>query len=85
MLSYRLPEVVFKDDFDTPRFALALARKDVGLATELARELNVPMVVASIAEQALVEALARGWGAKDSSATIMLQEERAGVKLRSGG
>jgi 3-hydroxyisobutyrate dehydrogenase len=83
MLSYRIPEVVFKDDFDHPRFALALARKDVGLATELAREHNVPMAVAALAEQAMMEALARGWGNKDSSALFMLQEERAGVKLRS--
>jgi 3-hydroxyisobutyrate dehydrogenase len=82
-LSYRLPEVVFKEDFDNPRFALALARKDVGLATELAREHNVPMAMAALAEQALIEGLARGWGAKDSSATFLLQEERAGVKVRS--
>jgi 3-hydroxyisobutyrate dehydrogenase len=85
MLSYRVPEVVFKADYDNPRFALELARKDVGLATELARELNVPMAVASLAEQALMEGLARGWARKDSSATFMLQEERAGVKLRSSG
>ena len=38
-LSQGLPKVVFKGDFDNPRFALALARKDLGLATELAREL----------------------------------------------
>jgi 3-hydroxyisobutyrate dehydrogenase len=82
-LSYRLPEVVFKGDFDRPRFALALARKDVGLATELARELDVPMSVAAIAEQHLIEALARGWGGKDSSAVFMLQEERAGVRVRT--
>src|SRR5919197_4687893 len=73
-LSYRLPEVVFKEDFDRPRFALALARKDVGLATELAREYNVPMAVANLAEQALIEGLVRGWGGKDSSAVWMLQE-----------
>ena len=85
MLSYRLPEVVFKEDFDNPRFALALARKDVGLATELAREHNVPMAMAALAEQALIEGLARGWGAKDSSATFLLQEERAGVRVRGSG
>ena len=86
MLSYRIPEVVFKGDFDRPRFALALARKDVGLANELAREYNVPMTMGALAEQTLVEALARGWGDKDSSAApFMLQEERAGVKLRTSG
>ena len=83
MLTLRLPEVVFKGDFDNPRFALALARKDVGLATELAREFQVPMAVCNLVEQSMIEALVRGWGAKDSSAAFMLQEERAGVKVRT--
>lgn len=83
MLSYRIPEVVFKGDFDHARFALRLSRKDVGLATALGRELDVPLPIANLAEQALVEALVRGWGEKDSSATFLLQEERAGVQLRS--
>ena len=83
MLSYRLPEVIFKGAYDNVGFALKLARKDVGLATELAREFNVPMEVASLAEQNLIQALVRGWGDKDSSAVFMLQEERAGVKVRT--
>ena len=83
MLSHMLPDVIFKGDFDTVRFALKLARKDVGLATELAREYDVPMPMAALAEQTLVEALARGWGDKDSLSPWMLQEERAGVKVRA--
>ena len=82
LLTQVLPEIVFKGDFDTVRFALRLARKDLGLATELAREYNVPMEMAALAEQTLIEALARGWGDKDFSAPFMLQEERAGVKVR---
>jgi 3-hydroxyisobutyrate dehydrogenase len=78
-----LPEVVFKGDFDNPRFALALARKDVGLATALGREFNVPMPLANLAEQTMVDGIQRGWGGKDSSATFMIQEERAGVKVRT--
>ena len=78
-----IPEVVFTGDFDTPRFALGLARKDIGLATELGREVNVPMPMANLAEQTMVEAMNRGWGGKDSSASFMLQEERAGVEVRS--
>lgn len=82
-LSHMLPDVVFKGDFDTVRFALKLARKDLGLATELARQYNVPMAMASLAEQAMVEAMARGMADKDSTAPFMLQEERAGVKVRA--
>jgi 3-hydroxyisobutyrate dehydrogenase len=83
MLSHMLPDVIFKGDFDTVRFALKLARKDIGLATELAREFDVPMPMATIAEQTLVEALVRGWGDKDSLSPWMLQEEAAGVKVRA--
>jgi 3-hydroxyisobutyrate dehydrogenase len=83
LLKHRLPNIIFKGGFDEAGFYLALARKDVGLATELAREHNVPMNVASLAEQALIEGLARGWEAKDSSAIWMLQEERAGVTVRT--
>src|SRR5216117_2228643 len=53
LLTQVLPEIVFKGDFDTVRFALRLARKDLGLATELAREYNVPMEMAALAEQTL--------------------------------
>jgi 3-hydroxyisobutyrate dehydrogenase len=82
-LSHHIPDIVFKGDFDTVRFGLKLARKDVGLATALARELDVPMPMASVGEQILIEAMARGWGDKDSTAPWMLQEEKAGVKVRS--
>src|SRR3989454_338989 len=82
MLSQMLPNVIFRGDFDTVRFALKLARKDIGLATELAREYDVPMPLAVVAEQIMVEAMARGWGDKDSTAPWMLQEEAAGVQVR---
>jgi 3-hydroxyisobutyrate dehydrogenase len=82
MLNYVMPNIVFKGDFDTVRFALKLARKDIGLATQLGREFDVPLKVANIVEQEFVEALARGWGERDSSAPFTLQEERAGVKVR---
>jgi 3-hydroxyisobutyrate dehydrogenase-like beta-hydroxyacid dehydrogenase len=83
VLTQVLPDIVFKGDFDTVRFALRLARKDMALATELAREYNVPMAMAALAEQTLVEAMARGWGDKDFAAPFMLQEERAGVQVRA--
>jgi 3-hydroxyisobutyrate dehydrogenase len=82
MLSQMIPNVIFKGNFDTVRFALKLARKDIGLATELAREYDVPMPMAAVAEQIMMEALARGWGDKDSTAPWMLQEEAAGVQVR---
>ena len=83
LLSQVLPEIVFKGDFDTVRFALRLARKDLGLATALGREIEVPMSMAAVAEQGLVEAMARGWGDKDHAAPWLLQEEKAGVRVRT--
>jgi 3-hydroxyisobutyrate dehydrogenase len=77
-----LEEVTLRGDWDRPRFALALARKDLGLATDLASEFGVPMPLAAVAEQTLIECLNRGWGGKDMSAAWALQEERAQVTVR---
>jgi 3-hydroxyisobutyrate dehydrogenase len=68
--------------FDPPDFALELARKDVSLAVELGREHDVPMRLASLTLQELVEAVNRGWAGRDSRSTMLLQEERAGVEVR---
>ena len=84
LLTHFLPEMVFKGRFDPVRFALRLARKDVGLATELAREFDVPMAMAALTEQTLDEAMARGWGDRDYGTPFLLQEERAGVQVRTG-
>jgi hypothetical protein len=40
------------------------------------------MLVAGLVEQQMEEALQRGLGDKDSSAIFLLQEDRAGVKVR---
>lgn len=80
-LSMRLPDTYFRGDFD-PRFALRIARKDIGLATDLARTHNVPMRLAEMCEQEYMEAMGRGWEDRDSSIVLTLQEERAGVQVR---
>ncbi len=82
LLSGTLPKMVFRGNFDRVTFALKLARKDLGLATEVGRELNVPMPLASLVEQDFLAALANGLGEKDSSAAVTVQEDRAAVKLR---
>jgi 3-hydroxyisobutyrate dehydrogenase-like beta-hydroxyacid dehydrogenase len=67
--------------YDPPDFALRLAHKDVTLAAELGRELNVPMPMAEMALDELTEALNRGWAERDSRAAMLLQQERAGVQI----
>ncbi len=47
----------------------------------LGRELGVPMRIANLALEELTEAMNRGWGDRDSRVAMLLQEERAGVKI----
>ena len=51
------------------------------MATQLARELKVPMHMANLALDELTEALNRGWENRDSRVAMLLQQERAGVKI----
>jgi 3-hydroxyisobutyrate dehydrogenase len=82
VLHRRIPESVFVNDFETPRFALALSTKDLRLATEVGRENSVPMPLANMVEQIMTQALNRGWGGKDTPAFFLLQEEAAGIEVR---
>lgn len=83
-LNHRLVDTVFAENWDPPSFALRLSRKDLGLATQLGREMQVPMAHAAVSEQEMIAALERGWGDLDSNIFFRLQEERAGVELGGG-
>lgn len=78
----RLGRQFLQGSFDPPDFALKLALKDVTLATELGRELGVPMKLAELTRCDMTEALNRGWGERDSRVPMLLQEERAGVEIQ---
>ncbi len=80
-LKVRLPATYLQGNFDA-RFQLKLALKDLGLALALARAYNVPMRLGALCEQEMLEAMARGWGEKDSSIVLTLQEERAQTQVR---
>jgi 3-hydroxyisobutyrate dehydrogenase len=77
----RLAEQFLPRVFDPPAFSLKLAHKDITLATELGRELNVPLRIATLVHEELTEALNRGWAERDSRIFMLLQEERAGVNI----
>jgi len=77
----RLAEQFLPRIFDPSAFALKLAHKDITLATELGRELNVPLRIASLVREELTEAMNRGWADRDSRIFMLLQEERAGVNI----
>ena len=67
--------------YDPPAFALKLAHKDVSLANALGRELGVPMRICNLTLAEMTEALARGWGGRDSRVVMLLEQERAGVEI----
>ena len=69
--------------YDPPNFALKLATKDVTLATALGRELGVPMRLCNAAHAEMVEACNRGWEGRDSRVVMLLQQERAGIKIKA--
>jgi 3-hydroxyisobutyrate dehydrogenase len=74
------PNGIFKRNFE-PGFALDLAAKDVGLATQLGRELRVPMEMSNIAQQRYINGQNRGFGRMAAGAVAIVQEERAGVEI----
>ena len=57
----RLADQFLINKYEPPAFALKLAHKDVTLATQLGRELGVPMRLANMALEEMTEALNRGW------------------------
>jgi len=77
-----LAEKFLPGEFEPPSFALRLGHKDVSLATALGREVGVPMRLANLALEEITEALGRGWGDRDSSSFMLLEEERAGVAIK---
>jgi 3-hydroxyisobutyrate dehydrogenase len=78
-----LPQTVFAGDYqERANFGIGLARKDVGLATELGRRHNVPMPIAALVEQTMVQAINRGWSAQGTLSLFRLQEEAAGIEVR---
>ena len=75
----RLADHFLTGSYDPADFALRLLHKDVTLACQLARDVQVPMRLTNMALMELTEGLNRGWGARDSRVAALLQQERAGI------
>jgi 3-hydroxyisobutyrate dehydrogenase-like beta-hydroxyacid dehydrogenase len=76
----RMGKQFLTGSYDPPDFAQRLLHKDVSLAIALAQEVSVPMRLSSLALQEMTEALNRGWGARDSRVSMLLQQERSGIE-----
>src|SRR5436305_797450 len=61
VLHEQVPRSVFPGTYEPATFSLTLLRKDVGLATALGRQLDVPLPVTGLVEQILIEALNQRW------------------------
>src|SRR5579875_81460 len=75
----RLGNKFLTGQHDPADFALRLLHKDVSLAVGLGREIGVPMRLANLALEELTEAMNRGWGQRNSTVGMLLQQERAGI------
>ncbi len=78
-----IPNTVYQGAYENVGFSLDLSLKDLRLALELGEEFGVPLKMGALATQEVAEAADGGLGALDSSASIILQERRAGVELRA--
>jgi 3-hydroxyisobutyrate dehydrogenase-like beta-hydroxyacid dehydrogenase len=77
----RFPNVL-AGDF-TPHFSIALSRKDLSLALQMAEGLGVPMLATSAVRQIYEAAAAQGLDTLDMAAVTTLYEQWAGVKVRA--
>jgi len=80
LISYKAPFIMARD-FKT-NFATKWMAKDVGLALESAKAMDVPLPATALTEQMLRAAVARGFGEDDFCSTIRVLEEWAGVEVR---
>ena len=82
-LAKTFSDTVFEGNFEAPAsFGIGLSRKDVGLATELGRQHSVPMPIAALVEQLMIQAVGRGWSDQSTASLFRLQEQAAGIEVR---
>jgi 4-hydroxybutyrate dehydrogenase / sulfolactaldehyde 3-reductase len=72
---------VLKRDF-APRFRLALAHKDIGLAVKYAMQLGVPLPIGNASHLIQSIAMGQGLGNEDQGAVIKSIEQVAGIEAR---
>ncbi len=81
-LSNQFPMRAFNGSFK-PGFMTDLLHKDLGLALELAAEVEVPVAMTSLARQMFEMSRAAGYGRDDYSSLLKVLEQMAGVEVRS--
>ncbi|HEY7335026.1 MAG TPA: NAD(P)-dependent oxidoreductase [Bryobacteraceae bacterium] len=80
LISFKAPFVLNRD-FQTT-FSTKWLHKDISLALESAKAMDIPMPVTSLTQQMLRAAIAKGWGDDDFCIAIKVLEEWAGVEVK---
>jgi len=78
--SYQLyGAAIAKEQYEPPGFRLALTLKDLRLALAAAEEVSVPMPLADVVHESLLDAVANGDGDRDLAALAKVSMRRIGV------
>jgi len=80
LISAKAPSIL-KRDFKT-NFSTKWLHKDVGLALESAKGLDLPLPLTAITQQMLQAAIAKGYGEDDFCSTIRVLEDMAGIEVK---
>ncbi|HLZ60905.1 MAG TPA: NAD(P)-dependent oxidoreductase [Ktedonosporobacter sp.] len=83
ILEHWLPQTLFRENFEGG-FALELLRKDIGLALEVGRELDVPLPEAGLTYQLFTQAKGLGYGRQDMTAISKLYQQAANINIVTG-
>jgi len=78
----KVPATILKGNLQ-PGFRLELMHKDVGLALDFGKAMQVPMFETALVHQLYTQALGMGKGALDCAAVSELYTEATGVSLKA--
>ena len=82
MFQNRVPHILAGDD--TPRSAVNIFVKDLGIVLDQARALTFPLPLAATAHQLFLAASAAGHGGRDDAFVIRVWQALTGIKLPEG-
>ena len=80
LVSAKAPAIMARNF--TTNFSTKWLHKDIGLALDSARSLDVPLPSTSLVQQLLQAAISKGWGENDFISIIRILEDWAGVEVR---
>jgi 3-hydroxyisobutyrate dehydrogenase-like beta-hydroxyacid dehydrogenase len=81
LISYKAP-FVLRRDFGA-NFSTKWMHKDIGLALDSGRALDVPLPVTALTQQMLRAAISKGYGDQDFCSIVRTEEEWAGVEVKN--